>query len=164
MNTKGFTLIELLIVVAIIGILAAIAIPGYIGMQEKSRKGAIIRSATSVVPELQAWLLASKAVGNQTEVDTDFNGSVVSGVDSTNSGLAAAGVDSTYVNSRNSALTEKSPWSSGLNLWSVIADDSGGTNAGAAGRIVISSTTQGIRIIARDNTGAELVNKFLTVE
>jgi type IV pilus assembly protein PilA len=54
-NQKGFTLIELMIVIAIIGILAAIAIPQFASYRAKSYNTASISDSRNLRTDLEAY-------------------------------------------------------------------------------------------------------------
>ncbi|MGH7567986.1 MAG: type IV pilin protein [Gemmatimonadales bacterium] len=87
MNRKGFTLIELLIVVVIIGILAAIAIPKFANTKEKAYIAAMKSDLRNLVTAEEAYFADS--VKYTTNLGTAF--ALTSGVQSLVIGTTADG-------------------------------------------------------------------------
>ena len=90
-NKKGFTLVELVVVIAIIGVLAAILVPSMMGYVKKSRLKTANGNAKTAYNAIAEYLAEEETQGNLTNVD---NGKCISAA---TSALAANGGDAGVV-------------------------------------------------------------------
>ena len=131
-NQKGFTLIELLLVLAIIGIISAIAVPALLGQRERAKMQATKDNTANIVADLQSVLdaLSDPPSERRQGLSTvDFAGD--------QNALAKAAIVE-VVDNNPSYAAAKNPYNNGLVYQKLAAVASTSTTAG---NVYVDATT-----------------------
>ena len=125
-NTNGFTLIELMIVVAIIGVLAAIAYPSYQSYVIKTKRADMMSEMHNIASEIEARKLAQGSYSNiSDQVKTDF----AKAYPEQGTALYDVSIEPTTLTPPNNTLTAK---------WIITATPKTGTQMAGDGNLTLN--------------------------
>ena len=131
MNTKkqkGFTLIELMIVVAIIGILAAIALPAYQNYVQKAKFSELLNASAGAKTAVEICFQSNGALTNCTADQNGVPGNITADADtvgvSTSAGVITVSTTAAHSLPSASAVFRPADSGNGQLAWTIECDTS----------------------------------------